>query len=71
MEQAMAQQHQEGRNRHGSDLSWLAMLIESYERVSSCDFRAMPCEAAILKAVRDQLERPVSARTPSHSGLLN
>jgi hypothetical protein len=67
----MAQLQQQWRSRSGSDLSWLAMLIESLERVSCADVRALPCDPSILNAFRDQLARPVPSRTRSNANTLN
>jgi hypothetical protein len=67
----MAQFQQQWRSRPGSNPVWLAMLIESFERVSCTDVRALPCDASILNAVRDQLARPVQARTRSNFSNLN
>jgi hypothetical protein len=59
----MAQLQQEWRSRSGSDSVWLAMLIQSFERVSRSDVRAMPCDTSLLIAVREQLARPASVRS--------
>jgi hypothetical protein len=58
----MAQNRQEWRSRTGSDLVWLASLIDSFERVSRSDVRAAPCDPLLLTAVRDQLLRPAAPR---------
>jgi hypothetical protein len=50
----------------GGDRRWLALLVDAMERASRPDVRAVPCEKAILDALRAQLAQPVMAglRTP-------
>jgi hypothetical protein len=43
----------------GSDRRWLALLVDAMEQASRPEIRAVPCEAAILQALRAQLARPV------------
>lgn len=62
----MAPQQQDN-SRSGNELSWLATLIESFERVSRSDIRATPCDPSVLMAVREQLARPAAAR-PADAG---
>jgi hypothetical protein len=54
----MGQLRHQSHSQPGSDLVWLAMLIEAFERVSRADVRALPCDPALLNAVRDRLARP-------------
>jgi hypothetical protein len=60
----MAQLQQEWHSRAGSD-GWLVSLILSFDRVSRSDVRAVPCDPAVLMAVRDQLARPAATRPSS------
>ena len=55
--------------QHGSgDRRWLALLVDAMEQALRPDIRAVPCEAAILQALRAQLAQPARAcgyvRTP-------
>jgi hypothetical protein len=55
--------------RYGSgDRRWLALLVDAMERAARPEIRAVPCEPAILEALRAQLAQPVMvcpyARTP-------
>lgn len=55
----MGQQLQSWRSGDGERL-WLSMLIEAMEEVSRPEFREIPCDPAILIALRAQLARPAS-----------
>ena len=57
--QAMGQQLQPWRSENGQT-RWLSMLIDAMEKVSSPEFRAVPCDLSVLAAVRAQLARPAS-----------
>jgi hypothetical protein len=46
--------------RSGTERLWLAMLVNTMETISRPDFRAVPCDQALLAEVRAQLARPVS-----------
>jgi hypothetical protein len=39
---------------------WLSMLVEAMEQAARPEFRAMPCDQAILISVGAQLARPAS-----------
>jgi hypothetical protein len=60
------------RSENGQNL-WLSRLIEAIEQVSRSEYRAMPCDPAVLAALRAQLARPASryAHLNSRSGLPN
>jgi hypothetical protein len=59
-EQAMAHYHQhELRSGYGAELAWLSSLIASLDQLSESDDRAVACDAAVLRAVQEQLARPV------------
>jgi hypothetical protein len=55
----MGQQLQPWRSENGQT-RWLSMLIDAMEKVSSPEFRAVPCDLSVLAAVRAQLARPAS-----------
>jgi hypothetical protein len=61
----MGQQLQPWRSENGQTL-WLSMLIDAMEKVSSPEFRAVPCDLSVLAAVRAQLARPAAPYV--HSG---
>jgi hypothetical protein len=44
----------------GGDRLWLSMLIDTMEKVSCSDLRAVPCDPELLAAVKAQLARPAS-----------
>jgi hypothetical protein len=50
---------------------WLSLLIDAMEEAARPEVRAVPCEAAILQALRAQLAQPVSRYpyAPSAFGL--
>lgn len=52
---------------------WLSMLIDAMEEISRPELRAVPCDGQVLAALRAQLARPASVRTPYASayGLRN
>ena len=64
----MMGQRLDTRQHESSDRRWLARLVDAMEQASRPEVRAVPCEAAILQALRAQLARPVRistyARTP-------
>jgi hypothetical protein len=39
---------------------WLSLLIDAMEEVSRPEFRSVPCDPAVLVALRAQLARPAS-----------
>ena len=56
----MMQQSWQWRSGNG-ERAWLSALVETMHKVSRPELRAIPCDAALLKAVRGHLARP-SAR---------
>ena len=59
----MGQQIQGWRSASGQRL-WLSMLIDTMEEISRPELRALPCDDQVLAALRAQLARPASIRTP-------
>jgi hypothetical protein len=59
----MGQQIQGWRSVSGQRL-WLSMLIDTMEEISRPEMRALPCDDQVLAALRAQLARPASVRTP-------
>jgi biotin-(acetyl-CoA carboxylase) ligase len=57
--QAMGQRLQSWQSAGGERL-WLSMLVDAMEQAASAEFRAIPCDSAILMAVSAQLARPAS-----------
>jgi hypothetical protein len=57
--QAMNQLSQSWQTRRGQTL-WLSVLVEAMERFSAPEWRAIPCDAAELAALRAQLARPAA-----------
>lgn len=61
--------------RQGDDgeRRWLSLLVDAMEEVSRPEIRALPIEAAILKALRAQLARPTPrfSYSPSAFSLRN
>jgi hypothetical protein len=55
----MGQQLQPWRSGNSEKL-WLSMLIDTMEAVARPELRAVPCNPAVLAAVRAQLARPAS-----------
>jgi hypothetical protein len=57
----------------GGERLWLLLLVEAMEEAARPEVRAVPCEAAILQALRAQLAQPVSRCTyaPSAFSLRN
>jgi hypothetical protein len=47
----------------GGERLWLSLLVDAMEEAARPEVRALPCEAAILQALRAQLAQPV-ARYP-------
>jgi hypothetical protein len=45
-----------------ADVSWLSMLIESFEQAGPADFHPVPCDPRALALLMAQLARPVSPR---------
>ena len=68
----MGQQLQSWRSENG-ETWWLSMLIDTMEEVSRSQARSVPCDPAILIALRAQLARPASpwAYYGSHFSLRN
>jgi hypothetical protein len=56
----MGQQLQSWRSENGES-RWLSMLIDAMEDVSRPHVRSVPCDPAILIALRAQLARPASS----------
>jgi hypothetical protein len=56
----MGQQLQSWRTGSGQTL-WLSMLVDTMEKLSRPERRAVPCDRLELAAVRAQLARPASA----------
>jgi hypothetical protein len=61
--QAMGQQIQGWRSASAQRL-WLSMLIDAMEEISRPELGAVPCDGQVLAALRAQLARPASVRTP-------
>jgi hypothetical protein len=54
--------------RHGGgERRWLSLLVDAMEQASRPEVRAVPCDAAILQALRAQLAHPATARTYAHT----
>ena len=54
--------------QHGdADRRWLTRLVDAMEQASRPEVRVVPCEAAILQALRAQLAQPVRARSYVHT----
>jgi hypothetical protein len=53
----MAQQTQQWRSGTG-ELAWLSTLVETMEMVSDPELRTIPCDPALLTAVKAHLARP-------------
>jgi hypothetical protein len=53
----MAQQTQHWRSGNG-EMAWLSTLVETMEKVSRPEFRATPCDRAVLAAAKAHLTRP-------------
>jgi hypothetical protein len=62
----MGQQLQSWRSGSGQDL-WLSMLVDTMEKVSRPEWRAIPCDRVELDAVRAQLARPAVAHYPAYA----
>jgi hypothetical protein len=58
----MGQQLQTWRSGDGERL-WLSMLVDTMEDIARPDVRRLPCDPAILTALRAQLARPPSPYT--------
>jgi hypothetical protein len=56
----MGQQLQSWRTGSGQNL-WLSMLVDTMEKVSRPEWRAIPCDPLELAAARAQLGRPAAA----------
>ena len=56
----MDQQLQSWRTGSGQTL-WLSMLVDTMEKFSRPEWRAIPCDPTELASVRDQLARPAAA----------
>jgi hypothetical protein len=61
-------QHQQSRQRarrgrsSRTDMAWLSMLVDSFEKTSQTDLRAVPCDELVLRALKVRLAQPASAR---------
>jgi hypothetical protein len=68
----MDQQLQSWRTGSGQTL-WLSRLVETMEKFSRPEWRAVPCDRLELAAMRAQLARPAAAYTAyaSHFSLRN
>lgn len=68
----MGQRLQSWRSGSGQNL-WLSMLVDTMEKVSRPEWRAIPCDRLELAAVRAQLARPAAAYPAyaSHFSLRN
>jgi len=68
----MGQQLQSWRSGGGQNL-WLSTLVDTMEKVSRPELRAIPCDRLELAAVRAQLARPAAAYPAygSHFSLRN
>jgi hypothetical protein len=69
----MGQQLQSWRSGRGQNL-WLSTLVDTMEKVSRPEWRAIPCDRLELAAVGAQLARPPAAAYPaygSHFSLRN
>jgi hypothetical protein len=68
----MGQQLHSWRSGSGQNL-WLSMLVDTMEKVSRPEWRAIPCDQMELAAVRAQLARPAVAYPAyaSHFSLRN
>jgi hypothetical protein len=66
------QQLQSWRSGRGQNL-WLSTLVDTMEKVSRPEWRAIPCDRLELAAVRAQLARPAAAYPAygSHFSLRN
>ena len=58
----MGQQRNTWHHQNG-ERQWLSLLVDAMEEASRPEIRALPCEAAILQALRAQLAQPVTAHT--------
>ena len=68
----MGQQLQSSRSGSGQNL-WLSMLVDTMEKVSRPEWRAIPCDRLELATVHAQLARPagVYPAYASHFSLRN
>jgi hypothetical protein len=68
----MGQQLQPWRTESGQTL-WLSRLVDTMEKVSRPEWRAVPCDRLELAAMRAQLARPAAAYAAyaSHFSLRN
>jgi hypothetical protein len=68
----MGQQLQSWRSGRGQNL-WLSTLVDTMDKVSRPEWRAIPCDRLELAAVRAQLARPPAAYPAygSHFSLRN
>jgi hypothetical protein len=55
----MDQRLQSWRTGSGQAL-WLSMLVDTMEKLSRPEWRAVPCDDLVLAAVRAQLARPAA-----------
>jgi hypothetical protein len=68
----MGQQIQSWRSGDGSRL-WLSLLVDTMERISRPEFRAVPCDRSVIAAAKAQLASPAPAylHGASHFSLRN
>ena len=68
----MGQRLQPWRSGDGEKL-WLSMLVDTMEKVSRPEWRAIPCDRMEIDALRAQLARPAAAYPAylSHFSLRN
>jgi hypothetical protein len=57
-------QQLQGWRSASSQRLWLSMLVDAMEEISRPERRAVPCDEQVLAALRAQLARPASVRTP-------
>jgi hypothetical protein len=43
--------------------SWLSILVDTFEKTSQTNLRAVPCEDRVLAAFKAQLARPAPPRS--------
>jgi hypothetical protein len=55
-------QHTRQWRSSNAEMAWLSALVETMHKVSRPELRAMPCDAALLTAVRAHLARPCLPR---------
>jgi hypothetical protein len=48
--------------RAGNDASWLSILVDTFEKISQSDLRAVPCDDHVVAAFKAHLARQVLSR---------